>query len=82
MSQKLGWALGAALSGWILAIFNYVPDALEQSAETIFGERIMISILPAVCCVLAFIGMLFYPLSDKKVKEITQQLEAKRQNDQ
>ena len=82
MSQKLGWALGAALSGWILAIFNYVPDALEQSAETIFGERIMISILPAVCCVLAFIGMLFYPLSDKKVKEITQQLETKRQNDQ
>ena len=82
MSQKLGWALGAALSGWILAIFNYVPDALEQSAETIFGERIMISILPAVCCVLAFIGMLFYPLSDKKVKEITQQLETKRQNNQ
>lgn len=82
MSQKLGWALGAALSGWILAIFNYVPEAVEQSAETIFGERIMISILPAVCCVLAFIGMLFYPLSDKKVKEITQQLEAKRQNDQ
>ncbi len=79
MSQKLGWALGAAMSGWILAMFNYMPDVAQQSAETIFGERIMISLLPAVCCVLAFIGMMFYPLSDKKVKEVSEQLEEKRQ---
>lgn len=79
MSQKLGWALGAAMSGWILAMFNYMPDVAQQSAETIFGERIMISLLPAVCCVLAFIGMMFYPLSDKKVKEISEKLEEKRE---
>lgn len=78
MSQKLGWALGAAMSGWILAIFNYVPDAAQQSAETIFGEHIMISLIPAICCVLAFIGMLFYPLSDKKVKEVSEELNKKR----
>lgn len=78
MSQKLGWALGAALSGWILAVFNYNPDMLQQSADTIFGERIMISLIPSACCVLAFIGMLFYPLSDKKVKENTELLEKKR----
>ena len=78
MSQKLGWALGAALSGWILAIFNYNPHAAQQAAETIFGERLMISLFPALCSLLAFIGMLFYPLSDKKVKEITEQLDRKR----
>ena len=78
MSQKLGWALGAAMSGWILAMFNYMPDAAQQGAETIFGERIMISLLPAVCCLLAFIGMCFYPLSDKKVKENAEQLEKRR----
>lgn len=78
MSQKLGWALGAALSGWILAIFNYNPHAAQQAAETIFGERLMISLFPALCGLLAFIGMLFYPLSDKKVKEITEQLDEKR----
>ena len=78
MSQKLGWAFGAALSGWVLAIFNYAPDAAQQAAETILGERIMISLLPAVCCVLAFVGMLFYPLSDKKVKENTELLNQKR----
>jgi len=78
MSQKLGWALGAALSGWILAIFNYNPHAAQQAAETIFGERLMISLFPALCSLLAFVGMLFYPLSDKKVKEITEQLDEKR----
>jgi GPH family glycoside/pentoside/hexuronide:cation symporter len=78
MSQKLGWALGAALSGWILAIFNYNPQAAQQAAETILGERLMISFFPAFCCLLAFVGMLFYPLSDKKVKEIIEQLDQKR----
>ena len=47
MSQKLGWAFGAALSGWILALFKYAPDAVEQTPETLFGEHIMISLL---CC--------------------------------
>lgn len=81
MSQKLGWALGAAMSGWILAVFNYMPDVAQQSAETIMGEKLMISLFPAICCVLAFVGMLFYPLSDKKVKEITTALNQKRQQE-
>ncbi len=78
MSQKLGWALGSAMSGWILAVFHYMPDALQQSQETIFGEHIMISLMPAVCCILAFVGMMFYPLSDKKVRENSEQLTLKR----
>ncbi len=78
MSQKLGWALGSAMSGWILAVFKYAPEAVEQSAQTIFGEHIMISLMPAVCCILAFVGMMFYPLTDKRVKEISEQLNLKR----
>ena len=78
MSQKLGWALGSAMSGWILAVFHYMPNAAQQSQETIFGEHIMISLMPAVCCMLAFIGMFFYPLSDKKVRENSEQLTLKR----
>ena len=78
MSQKLGWALGSAMSGWILAVFHYMPNAVQQSQETIFGEHIMISLMPAVCCMLAFVGMFFYPLSDKKVRENSEQLNLKR----
>jgi GPH family glycoside/pentoside/hexuronide:cation symporter len=78
MSQKLGWALGSAMSGWILAAFKYAPDAVGQTSQTLFGEHIMISLIPAGCCLLAVIGMLFYPLSDKKVKENTELLNQKR----
>lgn len=78
MSQKLGWAVGSALTGWILFLFNYNQDLAKQSMETIFGERFMISLLPAFCCVLAFIGMMFYPLNEKRVKEIGEELEKRR----
>jgi GPH family glycoside/pentoside/hexuronide:cation symporter len=78
MSQKLGWALGASLGGWILAWFHYNPQLAQQSLHTILGERLMISIIPACCCLLALIGMMFYPLSDKRVKENAEALEAKR----
>ncbi|WP_029904978.1 MFS transporter [Prevotella sp. 10(H)] len=79
MSQKLGWAVGAALTGWILSIFKYNPDVAMQSADTIFGERFMISLLPAICCLLAFIGMSIYPLSEKKVQEVTEELNKRRE---
>jgi GPH family glycoside/pentoside/hexuronide:cation symporter len=78
MSQKLGWALGSALSGWILYAFNYSPAAAQQSVQTLTGEHMMISLMPAACCLLAFVGMMFYPLSDKRVKEISEQLDQKR----
>ncbi len=78
MSQKLGWAFGAALTGWVLYLFNYNHDLISQSAQTIFGERLMISILPAACCLLAFIGMLFYPLTEKRVAQIGEQLNKHR----
>jgi GPH family glycoside/pentoside/hexuronide:cation symporter len=82
MSQKLGWAFGAALTGMLLSAFGYIAPELgsvvEQSASTIFGERIMISLIPTACCLLAFIFMMIYPLSDTKVKEVAAELQARR----
>jgi GPH family glycoside/pentoside/hexuronide:cation symporter len=78
MSQKLGWAFGAALGGWILAIFHYNPGLAQQLSETILGERLMLSIFPAICALLAVVGMIFYPLTEKKVKEISEELEIRR----
>lgn len=78
MSQKLGWALGSAITGWVLFLFHYNPELPKQAVETIFGERIMISLFPAVCCIIAFIGMSFYPLNEKRVKEIANELQRRR----
>lgn len=78
MSQKMGWALGSALTGWLLAIFGYDQGAILQSDHAILGVRLMMSWLPGVSCILAVIGMAFYPLSERKVKEVTAALELKR----
>ncbi|MDR3132673.1 MAG: MFS transporter [Prevotellaceae bacterium] len=78
MSQKMGWAFGAALSGWLLAWFGYDEAVAVQSEHAIFGVRLMLSWLPAISCVLAVLGMMCYPLSEKRVKEIANELEAQR----
>lgn len=78
MSQKMGWAIGAALTGWLLAAFGYSPDAAVQPESAINGVKLMMSWLPAISCVLAIISMFFYPLSEKKVKAITEELERRR----
>ena len=79
MSQKLGWAFGAALTGWILFWFGYDNELAEQGIRTILGERLMLSLLPAVSCFIAVIGMYFYPLSDKVVKDISELLDTIRE---
>ena len=78
MSQKMGWALGAGITGWMLAIFGYGQNAVEQTDYAIYGLRLMMSWLPAISCVLAVVGMAFYPLSEKKVRAISAELEARR----
>ena len=78
MSQKMGWAFGAAMTGLLLAFFGYNEKIAVQSESAIFGVRLMMSWLPAISCILAVVGMFFYPLSEKKVKEVTAELEAKR----
>lgn len=79
MSQKLGWAFGAALGGWILALFKYNPEISQQLPQTILGERLMLSIFPALCALLAVAGMMFYPLTEAKVKEISEELAKRRE---
>ena len=77
MSQKLGWAIGTALTGWLLAIFGFEANAV-QNAETIQGIRMFLSILPACGTLLSVIFISFYPLSEKRMAEITEQLNTKR----
>ncbi|MCC8186952.1 MAG: MFS transporter, partial [Bacteroides sp.] len=77
MSQKFGWAIGSALTGWLLAYFGFQANEM-QSAETISGIKMFLSFLPAVGTVLSVIFISMYPLSEKKMKEITTELEAKR----
>ncbi len=77
MSQKFGWAIGTALTGWLLSYFGFEANAV-QSAETIDGIKMFLSWLPAAASVVSVIFILCYPLGEQKVAKIIEQLNIKR----
>lgn len=77
MSQKFGWAIGSAVTGWLLAFFGFEANAV-QSEEAIHGIRMFLSWLPAMGTVLSVIFISMYPLSEKEMGKITNQLNNKR----
>ena len=78
MSQKFGWAIGTAITGWLLGFFGFQANAV-QSEEAISGIKMFLSFLPAVGTRLSVVFISMYPLTEKKMKDITTELECKRQ---
>jgi sugar (glycoside-pentoside-hexuronide) transporter len=76
-AQKLGWAVGGAGTGWLLAFFGYVPN-IAQSPETINGLKLMMSFIPAAGALLAIAALWFYPLDEATVERMARELEARR----
>lgn len=78
MSQKFGWAIGTAITGWLLGFFGFQANVV-QSEEAISGIKMFLSFLPAVGTILSVVFISMYPLTEKKMKDITTELECKRQ---
>jgi GPH family glycoside/pentoside/hexuronide:cation symporter len=70
MSQKFGWTIGGALTGWLLAYYGFEANAV-QTAETQNGIRLMLSIFPAMGAIMSIVFISFYPLTKEKLTEIT-----------
>lgn len=79
MSQKLGWTLGGALTGWLLAIYGFEAN-VAQSAETKTGIRMMLSFIPAAGALLSAGFITFYKLSDSFMFSITEELQLRRKS--
>ncbi len=77
MSQKFGWAIGSALTGWLLAYFGFKANC-QQTAESINGIKMFLSLLPAMGTLLSVVFISMYPLSESKMKEITSELNQQR----
>lgn len=77
MSQKFGWSIGGALTGWLLAFFGFQAN-VQQTVEAQDGIRLMLSFLPAVGTLLSVVFIYFYPLTEGKLKIITSELNDKR----
>ncbi|NOU59697.1 MFS transporter [Marinifilum caeruleilacunae] len=77
MSQKMGWTLGGAITGWLLAAYGFEANA-EQSSESIKGIKMIISIYPAVGAAVSALFILLYKLSDKYMLKILDELKKQR----
>ena len=76
-AQKLGWAIGGAGAGWLLAYFGYLPN-VAQSPRTVHGIIMMMSVIPAIAAVAAVAALWFYEIDEDTVKQMSADLEARR----
>jgi GPH family glycoside/pentoside/hexuronide:cation symporter len=76
-AQKAGWGIGGALAGWLLAIFNFVPNAV-QTETTINGIKLMISVFPGILYMSCAILMYFYSIDHHTCETMQKDLDARR----
>ena len=72
-AQKFGWSIGGAMAGYLLAWFGFVANA-APTAATEKGVTILFSFMPAIWSLVAVVALLFYNLSEEKVKTINAEL--------
>ena len=76
-AQKLGWAIGGAFTGWLLAYFGFIANVVQtQGAQD--GIRLMMSIIPAIAGLLAAVAVCFYVLDEQMMEKIEQDLSSRR----
>ena len=74
---KLGLTLGGSIVGWILAFYNFAPNQ-AQTSFTIDGIIMLMSIYPAIFGIIGGLLMWFYPLNNKMMIQIENDLTARR----
>jgi GPH family glycoside/pentoside/hexuronide:cation symporter len=77
MSQKFGWAIGAYVALTLMSQVGFEPNQ-QQTADSLNGLVMLFSIIPAAFGVLAILILLAYPISDKRIAEISVELEERR----
>jgi GPH family glycoside/pentoside/hexuronide:cation symporter len=74
LGTKASEALAIASTGWILALFHYVPNVAQRS-ETLLGIRLFFGLIPALAIVLALPLLIWYPITRKTHNEVLARLE-------
>ena len=78
MAQKFGYTLGGMLTMAVLVWIGFEANTV-QTQEAKDGISAMVSWMSAIPCVLGFVLMLFYPLTDEKLKGIGEDLTKRRE---
>ncbi len=84
-SQKMGCAVGAAMTGFALDFYQYAQpiDGVDQaqSETTLTGLRMMMSLIPAVFFVAAAMCVMFYQINEKLLQQIELDLQSRHAGD-
>jgi glycoside/pentoside/hexuronide:cation symporter, GPH family len=74
---KLGLTLGGAIVGWVLAFYGFQANQV-QGSDAINGIIMLMSVYPAVFGIIGGVIMIFYPLNNKTMIKIEEDLTARR----
>ena len=77
-ATKFGGGVAGAIIGLVLASFQYNGQDSASIANAIPGIKMLMSWIPTLIAILAAILMTLYPLTQKKLDEITMELNNRR----
>ncbi len=75
---KAGLSIGGALVAGILGVFGYSEQLAVQSAETIYGIKLSLSVFPAITFGVSVACLFFYDINKKKEILIQKELNERR----
>ncbi len=75
--QKVGLAIGGAMIGWLLSYYGFIANA-TQTPRVEHGITLLFSLLPGAFALLAGFATIFYTLDEPQVKQIEQELAARK----
>jgi GPH family glycoside/pentoside/hexuronide:cation symporter len=76
-SQKMGWAVGGALAGFLLNAGGFIANT-AQSSSSLNGIRHMMSTIPAAISVAVIVIALFYQLNTPLERRVSVELAARK----
>ena len=71
---KPAGSFGPIIGLAFLEAFGFIENATTQTAETIFGIKLLYFVVPAIVLLIALTCLYFYPLHGEKLKEIEEKL--------
>ena len=79
-AQKAGWGIGAAIAGWLLTAFDYVPDA-KQTQMALTGIKLLVSVIPGILYMSCALFMLGYNIDSQTTDQMKRDLETRREKE-
>lgn len=75
---KLGLSLGGAISAWLLSIFGYDADAMQQTSSAVNGIKLLVSVIPGLIFIASSCLLFGYGINKKAELEIEKALKERR----